>query len=93
MTPSIEQISLDYPEATAPLSRRGRRHRRDSLQRCLDQIRHGPYPVSQAERHRWRHPQGFVRAAQIVKRDVQADRRKVAIDLFREPVAEPREPL
>jgi hypothetical protein len=45
------------------------------------------------ERHRWRHPQSFVRAAQVVERDVQAHGRQVAVNLFGEAVAKAREPL
>lgn len=70
--------TFDYSKAlTAP-----RRHRRDGLKRGLDQIGHGANPVSQPKRHGGRHAHGFMRPAQILECNMEADRRKVAIDLL-----------
>jgi hypothetical protein len=38
--------------------------------------------VGDPEDHCWRHPQRFMRAAEIVERDVQADRREMAIQFL-----------
>jgi hypothetical protein len=49
--------------------------------------------ICDPEGHRRGHPQRLVRAAQIVKRNVQAHGRKVAIQLLAKAIAEPRKPL
>lgn len=49
--------------------------------------------VGDAESHCWRRPQRFVRAAEIVERDVQAHSGKVTIDLFAKAVAQSGKPL
>jgi len=90
---SIEQIALNYPELTAPLCGRRRRLGRDRLQRGFDKIGDRPHALSNPERHSRRHPQCFMRAAEIVERDVQAHGGQVAIDLFAKAIAQSREPL
>lgn len=84
---------MDYPEGLAALGRRRGRLGRDRLKRRLDQIANRPRPIGDTERHCRGHPQGFMRAAQIVERDMKADGGEVAIDLLAEAIAEPRKPL
>lgn len=90
---SIKEIALDYPEALPALSRGRGRDGRNSLQGGLDQIANGPDAIRDPERHGRRHAQRLMRPTQIVERDVKAHGGKVAIDLFREAVAEPCEAL
>src|ERR1041385_4645090 len=78
----VEQIALNSPERLPPLRRGRRRLRRDGLQRRLDQIANRPHAISDPERHCRGRLQGFVSAAEIVERDMEADRRKVAIQLL-----------
>ena len=84
---------MNYAERLAALRRGWRRLGRNRLQRRVDQVANRPHAISDPENHRWRHPQGFMRAAQIVERDVQAHSGKVAIDLFAKAVRQAREPL
>ena len=46
-----------------------------------------------AKRHCWRLLQRFMGSAQIVERDIQSDRRQMAVDLFAKAIAQTREPL
>jgi hypothetical protein len=48
--------------------------------------------IGDPKRHCGRHPQRLMRAAKIVKRDVQTDRRKVTIDLLAKAVAQSSKP-
>ena len=68
----IKQITLDYPKLATSLRWRGRRFGRNGLKRGLNQFLNGPHAICNPERHSGRHPQGFMRAAEIVERDVQA---------------------
>jgi hypothetical protein len=49
--------------------------------------------IGEPERHRWRHPQSFMCAAEIVERHVQANGGKVTIDLLAKSIAQSGKPL
>jgi hypothetical protein len=68
--------ALNYREGAAPVRRRFSRHSRDNGERGVHKLRDGPSMVSNANGLRRRRGQGFMRAAEIVVRDVTGRTRK-----------------
>src|SRR5690349_6815450 len=72
--------SVDYPErpdlAVSGLSLD------HAIGRGVHQLADSPDMVRHAKLHRWRHPQGFVDAAQVVVGDIEADSRRVVVELL-----------
>ncbi len=68
-------MTFDYPERLAALRWCRRRDRGRGLEGRLDQLGNRPNMIGDPERHRWRHPQRFMRAAEIVKRDMKGNGR------------------
>ena len=84
---------MDYPELATALRGVGVGLVGTALSAASISSRNRPNTIRDPERHRWRHPQGFMRAAEIVERDVQAHGGKVAIDLFAKAVAQSSKPF
>src|SRR5262249_15499743 len=82
---SFEQVALDYPDRPRARLWCGRRLGRHRFKRGFYQFGNRPNVIGDPKRHCWRHPQRLMRAAEIVERDVQRDRRKVAVQLFAKP--------
>ena len=83
--------ALDYPESPPPIGRGGGRISRRYGQGGIQEVADRPDATGNAERDRWRGPQGFMHAAEIVMADVERHGRRMVLKLLAECVRQPRE--